>query len=414
MKKFTYPILLLAAAGTFFSVLLLLEHYNPDVNLGFLSCSTTIENPCIAVSSSPWAELFGIPTAALGIFFYLFIFFTVLIAEDARGDIYRTAAGTLLPLSALSLILDLFLLSRLVNLGAFCRNCIITYGINALIFAVATAWIIKEKRGAGMGLSAFYREYLWNRNGNPYRRASVSTYALAMILLFCVVAVASLRIRPDRSHDLSGTELRGFLGEFYKLPQETPAVPEGGLAFGNPKAKVTIVVFSDYLCSACYEFYKIERYLLSKYRDRVRIVNFIFPLDARCNGSLKRTIYRDSCNSSRAVLAASKLGIREEFVVNHFMRYGSYRRGYPPAAALVNLERSGHGALQAQFTAAMASPEVEAALQEHVRISAKNKIEATPTFFIAGRRLVGIPQQNPRQLIDAIVASEVAKAEGKR
>ncbi|MBN1532930.1 MAG: thioredoxin domain-containing protein [Spirochaetes bacterium] len=413
MKKIIYPIIVLAAAGVFFSVLLLLEHYNPDVNLGFLSCSTTLENPCIAVSSSPWAEVLGIPTAALGIFFYLFIFFTVLIVEDAKGDLYRTAAGILLPFILLSLLIDLFLLSRLVAIDAYCRNCIITYGINLLLCAAVAAWFVRVKRESGMGLRAFYGEYLWKRNGNPYRRASVSTFALAMILLFCVVAVASIRIRP-RQHDFSAAELRGFIQEFYKLPQERLDLPGNGLVTGNPKAKVTIVIFSDYLCSACYEFYKIERFLLSKYRDRVKMVNYIFPLDVQCNRSIKRTLYRDSCNSSRAVLAASKLGIMEEFVVQHFKRYPQHRHGYPPAAALANLQRIGHGTLAPQFAALAKSPEIEAALQEHIGISAKNRIDATPTFFIAGRRLVGIPQQNPRQLIEAIVLSEILKSEGKR
>ncbi len=411
MKKFTYTAVLLSLLGAVFSIMLLLEHYNPDVNLGVFSCGTEIESPCVAVSSSPYSEFLGIPLAALGLFFYLVVFFTALIAEDAKGDLYRSAAALLLPITALSLLVDLFLFAKLVSMDAFCLLCVSTYGINALLTALCAVWFFRVRKESGLSLRTFFRDNLLIRGGDPFRRSTVSAYGLAMILLLAVTVLFSVRMSPDRAHELTAGEIRGFLHEFYRLPVDTTEFRRQGLVFGNPDAKVTIVVFSDFLCSACHEFYRIERRILSKYRNRVKIVNYIFPLDSECNGAVKRTIYPDSCTASRAVLAASHLRILNEYVAAHFTGYRKYKAGYSAAMAAETLARSGHGNLAGEFLAAMKSGEIEKELQENIGFCLENKIDATPTFFIAGRRLVGIPQQNPLQLIEAIIESELTKSE---
>jgi protein-disulfide isomerase len=104
----------------------------------------------------------------------------------------------------------------------------------------------------------------------------------------------------------------------------------------------------------------------------------------------------------------------KEFVVAHFNRYGDYKKGYTMGHAVRALHASGNGAMEGRFIEAMKSPEIEKALADHVAVTAAFKIDATPTFYIAGRRLVGIPQIQPQLLIETIVASEISRAAAGR
>ena len=45
---------------------------------------------------------------------------------------------------------------------------------------------------------------------------------------------------------------------FYQTPAQKIDFPDSGIILGNPEAEVTLYVFTDFLCSACYEFYRIE------------------------------------------------------------------------------------------------------------------------------------------------------------
>ena len=44
--------------------------------------------------------------------------------------------------------------------------------------------------------------------------------------------------------------------------------------------------------------------------------------------------------------------------------------------------------------------------EDHIKAAVRLKIDATPTLFIAGRRLVGVP---PRDLLEALVTAELKK-----
>ena len=177
-----------------------------------------------------------------------------------------------------------------------------------------------------------------------------------------------------------------------------------GLAIHDPKtALVDIKVFTDFLCTACYKFHEIESEVVKDYGDWVSVTYYNYPLDAVCNSDLKRSIYRNSCLSSRAILASQHLGFLDEYWTRHFMAYREIYKTYEETTAW----RLAAGLADRQaFTAMMHSPAVDQQLTRDVELAQKLKIQATPTLFINGRLYVGSPG---KELLVKIIETEINK-----
>src|SRR5690606_18877041 len=111
---------------------LLILHLNPEIGGRFMMCGSGMENPCLAVSLSPFSRVFGFPIAGLGLGFYLLVLFTLLVADYAGGDYSLLAPVLLLPLVILSVAGDAVLAAGLLKLKTICMLCISTYIINIM------------------------------------------------------------------------------------------------------------------------------------------------------------------------------------------------------------------------------------------------------------------------------------------
>lgn len=126
-----YLIALLALAGVVVSVLALRVHYSTDVS----ACSINAVWDCGTVNHSPFAEIFHIPVAILGIAGYL-----------ALGALAFTRQRYLLLLVAIVgmvFALRLTLIEELV-LEAWCIYCVISQCIMALITLLSLGWFTRE------------------------------------------------------------------------------------------------------------------------------------------------------------------------------------------------------------------------------------------------------------------------------
>lgn len=115
-----YILILLAIAGIVVSSLALREHYR----VGDSPCSINAKWDCGTVNKSPFAMVWGIPVAALGIAGYLL--FVVLA--------FKSAYARLLDFTLASLGFSLYLANiEKEVLGVWCIYCVISLGIVALM-----------------------------------------------------------------------------------------------------------------------------------------------------------------------------------------------------------------------------------------------------------------------------------------
>src|SRR3989338_10879418 len=130
-------IMLLAVAGVYLGGYLTQRHYqlqnNEETEHTFV-CSLSSSFNCDLVNSSPYAELFGVPVALLGFFFYLTVFVVAVFALwkplDAEIPLVITHGLTIF---SIFFSIYLFYIAKFV-IGALCPYCVMMYGVNAGLF----------------------------------------------------------------------------------------------------------------------------------------------------------------------------------------------------------------------------------------------------------------------------------------
>ena len=129
-----YAIIILAVLGIVVSSLALKVHYDDP---GKEPCSINDKWDCGVVNHSPYAVMFGVPVAAIGIAGYLLI--AVLAWLRLRGVLLLAA------LVALGFTLYLTNIERHV-LEVYCLYCVISQAIIAIITLLALVWAAWAKR----------------------------------------------------------------------------------------------------------------------------------------------------------------------------------------------------------------------------------------------------------------------------
>jgi vitamin-K-epoxide reductase (warfarin-sensitive) len=129
-----YAIIILAVLGMVVSSLALKVHYDDP---GKEPCSINDKWDCGVVNHSPYAVMFGVPVAAIGVSGYTLI--AVLAFVRQRGLLLLAV------LIALGFTLYLTHIEAKV-LEVYCLYCVISQGIIAIITLLALVWAAWAKR----------------------------------------------------------------------------------------------------------------------------------------------------------------------------------------------------------------------------------------------------------------------------
>ncbi|MGC4001005.1 MAG: thioredoxin domain-containing protein [Anaeromyxobacter sp.] len=160
---------------------------------------------------------------------------------------------------------------------------------------------------------------------------------------------------------------------------------------GNPKAPVTLVVFSDFQCPYCSRVEPTLTEVARTYGDKVRFVWKHQPLS---------TMHPQAVPAALAAEAARKQG---KFWEMHDLLFSDQRALgadlYPQYAKQLKLDL-------AKFNAAVADPALRARIQEDSEQGTKLGAGGTPTVFINGEKVVGAqPFAKYQSVIDRQLAA---------
>jgi vitamin-K-epoxide reductase (warfarin-sensitive) len=128
-----YLILILAILGMIVSGLALKVHYDDP---GKEPCSINDKWDCGVVNHSPYAVMFGVPVAALGIAGYLLI----AVLGMARQKVMLLVSV----LIALAFALYLTNIEKHV-LEVWCLYCVISQGIIAILALLSIGWVVSSR-----------------------------------------------------------------------------------------------------------------------------------------------------------------------------------------------------------------------------------------------------------------------------
>jgi len=124
-----YLIAVLAIAGIVVSALALHVHYSTET----APCSINEKWDCGIVNHSPYAEIRGVPVAALGIAGYFLIGILALLRRH----------GLLLVATLIGMAFALYLTNiESKVLGVWCLYCVISQGIIAVLTLLAIGWVV--------------------------------------------------------------------------------------------------------------------------------------------------------------------------------------------------------------------------------------------------------------------------------
>ncbi len=407
MKKYLNIALVLAAIGLMVSCLLLIQHYNLNSGLTSFFCGEGSDNHCRVLSLSAYSTLFNIPVAAYGIFFFSFIIISLLISDIAGGDYYSIFLAVLLPVSAVSFVISIVLFIIILVLQIFCQLCIATHVANALLFITLIFYYINLKAKKNIKYTELIKKILRLGNTSHDARAAFASFIILQVLLmlsiFLTVGFFESKASGFRNTD---NRIYEYLQDYYSTKPEIINLEPSKLITGNPDAELTITVFTDFLCFYCYKFHTVEEYLLSRFNNKIKFAYYNYPLDTNCNKSIKRTVYGNSCLASRAMFAASELGIFVPYMRKHFSLYKKIKSGYSQDIAVDVLVKAGYGSEKDKFIRLLNSGDVSNELIRDIGLSGINKVRATPTIFIANRRISGT---RPEEVLEKIIIDEFKK-----
>lgn len=412
MNRYLNTIIILAAAGIALSAILLYQHYHPDMDMGIIACGRGFVNPCISVGQSKYAVILGVPVAALGLIYYIFIAFMLLVADYTKEKYYAVICGLILPVAIAGVAADIVLGSLMMKIGSICSLCAATYAINVAI-AVLLFFMIK-KYLTWNEITTSVKNIFVPENSDQ-KAVLALTVLFVFFMAFSVISGAGILRLKSGMNRVPEKAIVKELVAFYNSPVSTIEFPQSSMTAGSSNPEIKIYVFTDFLCIACYKFYNTEKYILAKYGDKVQFVYYHYPLDSTCNRDSDETLYAGSCTASRSMYAAAKAGFFEEYFFTHFGSYKEIKEDYgdrseqyarqiaDKASGEFNIGKTKIEAFNRLFD----SPALPQEITDNIELAVRLKVGGTPTVYIDGREFNGVPS---REILEAIILRELSES----
>ncbi|MCL2026083.1 MAG: thioredoxin domain-containing protein [Leptospirales bacterium] len=414
MKKYVYTLIGISIIGAVLSTFLWIAIYYPSFSL----LSDKFYNPYIAVASSAWSKILAIrainiPLPVLGMLMYLCGIFILLVADYASGRYYIFSAALMIPFAGIVLVLSaVSLVMIILTAKVFPILYVLSILLNIILLAVFIKFYLsisaQSARSLATALAVAIKDIFDDTDGSSDKKAATAYATLFVFLLastlLCLDYTMKLR-NPARV--ISEKDMNIFLDNFYTADIEKIDLPESKIRYGSDDAKITIHVFTDFLCNACYNFYQTEKYIVSRFGNQVKFLSYHYPLDTSCNNNIGSTVYDNSCLASKSIQAAAEMNILEKFMIHFFKRHKEISHSFDIEKALMIFGQTGLGEKEKNsFKELLNSAATEKKIAEDLAAAKKLEIDGTPTIFINGRRISGVP---PKEMLEALIEKELTK-----
>ena len=395
----TISLFLFAAAGLLVSATLLVWFYAPALSLAGLSCSGS--EGCGKIAGSGFSSFFGIPVALYGMFFYIFMLVTLAVRQLSPRELDRCWLVMLAAVSILSVLVDAGLAIIMMKTGFFCKFCLLTYALNIAICVLLVPGI-----ASGVKISGSFTGYLSLDRFRQNRAYATIAILYCIIILMSIPSLDSINITIKNfstGRYSSQKLIDKTVSDAYSKILVQSELPETYMVEGGMNAQVKIVVFTDFLCSACRQWHDIAKRLLRDFRDDISIRYYVFPLDVTCNGSVSRTVYRNSCSVNSAMIMGSKQGLFTEMSDYNFTGLKSHAQNV----------RDGNLSFYDDFLKGKgvmgdykSDQDIKRILMANISAGKARGVSSTPYIYINGHPVDGVV---PYEAFHRIVERELSK-----
>ncbi|MBY0371864.1 thioredoxin domain-containing protein [bacterium] len=374
--------LLAALLGVGTSLYLLVQHtrLKSGIQGGSSFCELGKYANCNVVQSSTYSEIAGIPLALLGFLYFL----TLLILGTLQGPgspTFGRAQLWMARLSALALAIDAYLFGvQAFALKSFCLFCLFTY-LCSFAHIAFNYWMAPVGRRNWRG---FLRDQ---------ERAKIPSAVWATVIVcvglfgFSLKSYIDGEISSEQSANLEQSK-KGFIETWSLMPRKEIPLNSTDASWGNPQAKVRVVVFSDFECPHCQRGAFALQTALAPEQDRVQLVFKNFPLDMSCNSLLQAPIHANACALAYLGFCANRKGKFWDFHDRVFFKLS--------ARELSSSQEKIYDGVKSIFTKqefddCLKDPVAQSNARSDIALGAQLGINSTPSVFINGRQVLFAP-----------------------
>ncbi|MEJ7592943.1 MAG: thioredoxin domain-containing protein [Planctomycetaceae bacterium] len=396
----------LIALGMVVSIYLLVRTFSLAEEVDGVAdvCSAIFGPSCDATLRSPMAHQAGIPLAGWGVVWFGGLA-TVLavgwwLGPAFAADAFLAAAVVSIPIAFISMLLTA---AMLVGFAPLCPLCMIVHSVNSVLPIVLScgAGPVRQwsARFHGAIRFAFGRDADDSVAGK-WKAVGFFASALAALAIYQAVMIQE-SLQRDR---LRGESLPLATLLDFERAQIHPIPIDGSPQTGAAEGGLTLVIFSDFRCPSCRRFAATLAELQYEFSAKLTIVFKHYPLESTCNPAVKSERHPGACRFASAAEAAHQ---QNRFWQMHDLLFRM--RDLPSDEQLATVATASGMDSQA-FEADRQSDELMSRIQADVKLGQSLGVEATPTIFLAGKRVNDLRVETLRGLIALQIERAVPKS----
>ena len=366
---------ILALIGLALSIKLAMIYYSANYDQYALSsfCSINDFIDCDGVAKTNTSQFLGIPLAYWGILFYITVLFLTFVDKLKSCkflkflEVFKEPKAYIGFLGTLAFIFSMILAGiSIFKLHKICILCVATYFIDFIIALIATNGMFKNI------VKAFKTTFLdFIAGAKKYTK----TFIILLILAASFLAYSGITL-----NFVPHIKQRNSILKYRKIKYNPYRVNGNSLGEENPK--VTVELYSDYVCPLCY-INNIMIHQAVKELKNIKVVHINYPFDKICNKNMGYTMHPNACFMSKVALAAKKQ--------NNYWGMSSLLYENQPRTVEKAIELAKTAELDIEkFIQDLNSEETEKFLIDDIQKGNINEINATPTMFINGEKIVGV------------------------
>lgn len=347
-------------------------HFSQDLTVGAI-CDVSQFWSCDKATLSPISHFFGVPLSVFGLLYGVFLLNGCIFPSKAmeKTNYFLTI------LNALGCILLFFY--SIIFLKGLCLMCSIYYLLSFIVLFLFFKKGILEARPSGKVLGSY----------------------LLVTLLVGGVFSYQVSAKMNRQEEIA----KLLIDQFYQLPNigDPKGESSSKIVMSAEKfeqAPLRLSFFSDFQCPACKMLADTVPKIIERYKGKINIQYFFYPLDQNCNHNLTRQLHPLACEA--AYLAVC---IPRKFPEVHDSIFENQEE--------LSQEWIQDYAKKNQALECLKDPKTKEAVVKSISVGDEFKVKSTPTIILNGVK-ISLPPLNQLFLIfDEILRRDGQKVSGK-
>ncbi|MBO5738732.1 thioredoxin domain-containing protein [bacterium] len=375
INKKNISIQILAVIGLCLAIKLAFIYYFANYDKYALSsfCSINDFIDCDGVAKTRTAQFLGIPLAYWGIFFYIIVLFLTFVDKLKSIkflkflEVFKTPNAYITVLGLVSFLVSMILAGiSFFKIHKLCILCLATYFIDFIITLIASDGMFKN---IVKSIKITILDFI--DGAKKYTKTFIAL--LLVSTSFLVYSNVTLNFVPHIKKQKELFKYRKIKYNPYRVK---------GNHLGSEKGDVVIELYSDFVCPLCYINNIMLHQAVSEFRN-IKVIHHNYPFDTECNEYINLNMHPKACFMTKGALSAREQGNYWEMASLLYEKQPKNIEAMLELADSLNFDKD-------KFIDRFNSKEVENEIQTEIKSADLLEIDATPTMFINGEKIVGV------------------------